>query len=124
MKYGIILMCALLCLSGCAPQPSQPTASTVQAMPQVQTLIAAQSKVSYRITVTDAAGAPAPGVMLNVCSADLCRSLTTDSAGQVSFTGEPYTYTVKAQRTPQGYAAGAEILLSPAGGAFTMVLGE
>ena len=126
MKNILIWLCLTLifAVTGCAGQPNQPTAPT--ATPLLQTLQTAPGlqtgEVTYRVTVTDEAGTPVAGVMLNVCDADSCRVLTTDQQGHAAFNGAPYAYKVQTLLTPEGYQPGAEVILNAAGGEFALML--
>ena len=123
VKTVLMLLCLTLALGlgGCASQqgPSTPTSGlqTLQAPPA-----ASAGEVQYRITVTDEAGNPIAGVMLNVCDATSCRVLTTDGAGKAAFSGAPYAYKVQALLTPEEYQNNAEFVLDAAGGEFALIL--
>lgn len=126
MKNILIVLCLILILglTGCTGQSGEPTAPA--AAPLLQTLQTApkteEGEVSYSITVTDEAGTPVAGVMLNVCDADSCRVITADQQGRAAFNGAPYAYKVQALLTPEGYQSGAEVILNAAGGEFTLIL--
>ena len=121
MKNVLILLCLVpaLFLGGCAGRPSQPAPilQTAQLAPAAQT-----GEVEYCVTVTNAAGVPVAGVMLNVCDATSCRVLTTDGAGKAAFSGAPYAYKVQALLTPEEYQNNAEFVLDAAGGEFALIL--
>ena len=122
MKIVGMVLCLMLVLGGCAAKPA-PAPQAGQTAPLALAAEPAQpGEARYGVTVTDAAGSPVAKVMLNVCDAASCRVLTTDAAGYVAFTGEPYAYKVQVLLAPEGFKTGGEILCEPSGGEFALIL--
>lgn len=100
----IFLVAGLIALSGGAVQsPAAPAAQ-------------ATAEASYQVLVTDGEGRPLAGVMVQLCTEVFCQVFQTDEAGQVHYTGAPYTYQVHLLRAPQGYQTPAEAFTLPAQG--------
>lgn len=120
------LALALLC--GCKPAAS--TASSAPADPVSEAASSAaatatdtQALLSYTVTVTDADGAPVPGVMLQICDESTCVVLPTDDKGMVAFERTPYAYEVHLLSTPAGFAQDTTVHhVSESGGNLDIVL--
>ena len=64
---------------------------------------------TYTISLTDGEGTPVAGAKLQICTDTLCRLMTTDENGTVSFTDVPYAYEVGIVTLPAGYTADTEV---------------
>lgn len=97
MMTLLLMLLLALCIVGCggeeAPAPTDGDALTASAL--------------YAVTVTDEAGQPISGVMLQLCS-DVCMLGTTNEAGEAWFHVDPADYKVSITAMPQGYALAGE----------------
>ena len=64
----------------------------------------------YEVQVTDAAGSPVAGVMVQFCSDTECMVNRTDENGSAAFEAEPGNYTAHILKVPAGYEANKEEL--------------
>ena len=64
-----------------------------------------ENMATYTIRLTDGDGQGVAGAKLQVCTDTLCRLMTTDENGQVTFTDAPYAYEVEILKLPAGYTA-------------------
>ena len=74
---------------------------------------AEEEKKTCRIIVTDEAGSPVSGVMVQFCSDITCMMGKTDEEGIASFAAEEGKYTVHVQKAPEGYASCTEEFAVP-----------
>ena len=96
MKKTIILsaLCLALLLAACGAQPA-PGAPASEPTPEPD----------YLVLVTDDAGLPVPGAMVQFCSDTECLMGTTDETGVARFAQGPGQYTVHVLKAPEGYLA-------------------
>ncbi len=77
----------------------------------------------YEVLVTDGAGKPVRGAMVQLCSDTECIMGTTDEKGIASFNKEAGRYTVHVLKAPEGFAADDTEYPAPAApGRVTIVL--
>ena len=88
---ALVVLCVLAALCACSDKQPQET------MPQ-----------AYTVMVVDAAGAPIPGVMVQLCL-DACYPGVTDANGRVEFPVAPADYKVSLLALPAGYCYSSEI---------------
>ncbi|MEG1604616.1 MAG: TlpA disulfide reductase family protein [Clostridia bacterium] len=67
----------------------------------------------YVVVVTDEAGNPVPGVMVQVCDATTCQVMPTDADGKVVHAGAPYAYEYHVLAVPAEYAKDAQTYTLP-----------
>ena len=80
-------------------------------------------KAVYEVLVTDEAGKPVPGVVIQFCSDTECVLGTTDETGLVSFDKAAGRYTVHVLKAPESYASDAAVYPAPTQpGRMTIVL--
>jgi hypothetical protein len=60
---------------------------------------------AYEVLVSDGAGKPVAGAVIQFCSDTECIMGTTDEKGIASFNREAGSYTVHVLKVPEGYAA-------------------
>ena len=103
-RMFIVCLALMLALSlwGCGSKPageepgaSQPTGDALTA------------SALYTVTVTDEAGTPIPGAMVQLCS-DVCMVCATNEYGEAWFHVDPDDYKVSLTVMPQGYAYAGE----------------
>ena len=107
MKRMICLMMALLlmlglCACGSEEAPATEPADAVVETPVVTTAATEDGKVTYYVTVTDEAGAPLSGVMVQICK-DACLPGMTDASGTATFNVLEDDYKVSFLSLPAGY---------------------
>lgn len=76
-------------------------------------LAAGQDMGVYAISVTDEAGQPLAGAMVQVCDAASCRLERTDETGLILLTLPRFAYEVHMLRAPEGYQLPDEAVLMP-----------
>ena len=82
-----------------------------------------ESRDVYLVLVTDEAGAPVPGTLVQFCSDSLCITGVTDEDGLARFDREAGSYTVHLLTVPPGYAPdNTEYPAPPTPGTVTLVL--
>lgn len=82
-----------------------------------------QGDGTYVINVTDEAGNPVPGVMVQVCDETTCQLLPTGADGKATHVGPCYPYEIHILKVPQGYQKVSEPFTMPAeGGEITIQL--
>ena len=101
--------------------------SSVLSLSEVETIyaddITPQGDGTYVITVTDEAGTPVPGVMVQVCDETTCQLLPTGADGRAIHVGPCYPYEIHILKVPQGYQKVTEPFIMPAeGGEITIQL--
>lgn len=69
---------------------------------------------AYHVAVTDEAGDPVPGVLIQFCSDTLCMAEETGQDGIASWKTEAGTYTVHVLKVPEGYAEDPTEYAAPA----------
>ena len=97
-KTFLLFTAGLLCLSflSCAKKAAP-------AQPQTEEK-AAVSAPSFTVFCHTEEGSPLPGTGIQVCDGSLCRMLTTDAHGLVTYYGMPgHTYDVTPIPAPEGY---------------------
>lgn len=86
-------------------------------------LAAGQDMGVYAVSVTDEAGNPLSGAMVQVCDAASCRLEQTDETGLILLTLPRFAYEVHMLRAPVGYQLPQEAVLLPEeGGRWAIVL--
>ena len=70
----------------------------------VVVLSACGKKSSYEVRVTDTAGKPVSGVIVQFCSDTECVMGTTDKDGVAVFDRQAGNYTIHVLKAPEGYA--------------------
>ena len=73
------------------------------AISEVQVMGSVSGYLEYRIQCVDQSGQAVPGVSLMLMSSTGTQTLTSDSAGQVVFSGKPDSYRVFVTGVPAGY---------------------
>lgn len=61
-------------------------------------------EAAYRLFFADETGTPLPGVIANVCDADMCMPMVADADGVVSFTMTGKAYDIHVIAAPEGVA--------------------
>ncbi len=89
-KMTAILLAAAFLLTACGAKQTAPVGTAEES--------------AYRVAVTDEAGDPVPGVLIQFCSDTLCMAEETGQDGTVSWKAEAGTYTVHVLKAPEGYA--------------------
>ena len=104
-KLLMILLAVLLTMAlwGCGSEPAQEETSAT--LPGGDAMTAS---ALYCVTVTDEAGTPIPGAMVQLCS-DVCMVSATNEYGQAWFHVDPADYKVSLTVVPQGYAHVGEV---------------
>lgn len=100
LLLGLVLILALAVLAGCGKKTA-----------------------GYEVLVTDRAGKPVAGAVIQFCSDTECIMGTTDEKGIASFDREAGSYTVHVLKVPEGFAADDTTYPAPAApGRMTVVL--
>lgn len=63
---------------------------------------------AYLIRITDTSGAPVPGVMVQVCSEEICNVYFSDENGQCAFVLAPDNWEMHLLMLPEGYTGDTE----------------
>ncbi len=69
-----------------------------------QQVVSANGGNGYRVITCDESGAPVAGVMVQLCSDQLCQMGETDADGVAAFEADEGYYTVHVYAVPEGYA--------------------
>ena len=78
---------------------------------------------AYEVLVSDGAGKPVAGAVIQFCSDTECIMGTTDEKGIASFNREAGSYTVHVLKVPEGFAADLTEYPAPAApGRVTIIL--
>lgn len=120
MKIKSILMVALcvcltVCLCACGGEATNndgngtTTSQTTTTTMAPTTTTTVSNKFTYTVTITDEAGNPIPGAMVQMCNASSCLPPCSSNAqGVVAFENKDKdNYSVKFAILPEGYTADA-----------------
>lgn len=81
---------------------------------EAQAILSAGGEMGvYAVSITDEAGAPLSGVMVQVCDASSCRMEQTDEAGRILLTLPRFAYELHILRVPEGFVRPGEGYLMP-----------
>lgn len=64
-----------------------------------------ETMATYTVCLTEGDGQGVAGAKLQICTDTLCRLMTTDENGEITFTDVPYAYEVEILMLPAGYIA-------------------
>ena len=64
-----------------------------------------ETMATYTVCLMDGDGQGVAGAKLQICTDTLCRLMTTDENGKITFTDVPYAYEVEILMLPAGYIA-------------------
>lgn len=99
----------VFCLFACGQEqkPTETTESTTEDTTETTTLPADDGKVTYTVKVTDEAGNPIAGAMVQMCK-DACVPAVTDANGVATYNLVEDTYKVSFLSMPAGFAYATE----------------
>lgn len=102
MKKAVCLLLAVLLLAG------------LSATAFAESVCGNKAPSAYEVLVTDEAGRPVQGAVIQFCSDTMCSMGKTDENGLAVFENEAGTYTVHVLKVPKGFAADHTEYTAPA----------